>query len=331
MAARPPFHEAIFRGDVELVRIYISAGHDVNEFSDAGESPIDLAIRRGNRLIVELLVNSGANVNLRNLDSETPLHLAVKQNNLDFVKILIEAGANVDEKDDLGDASLHFFFCDELVRNVEILRCLILAGADPAVRDRHGNTPLHIAYRGGDFIPFEILEKASKRLGLQINIKNKLGETVLNRMVTSSNVHNVKLFIDAGADVNTRNINGQCLLHTAAVTITDNENMIKFLMSEGLNINDRDNLGRTPLHWATEKLKGNTLLRKVELLLKNGALVNEKNNLNQSPLQSFLNMNPPKDETLEEKGVNLQIFELFTEQLIRENNKKKLEANILNL
>ena len=55
---------------------------------------------RGNLEVVKLLVSNGAEVNEkhRSRDGATPLHMAVYRNRLDLAKFLVSAGADVKAK-----------------------------------------------------------------------------------------------------------------------------------------------------------------------------------------------------------------------------------------
>ncbi|MBC6415911.1 MAG: ankyrin repeat domain-containing protein [Bdellovibrionales bacterium] len=59
-----------------------------------------LAVRYGYIEIVKLLIENGAEINVRNVFKETPLHLALKYTNKNLEEILKERGAKVDNKNE---------------------------------------------------------------------------------------------------------------------------------------------------------------------------------------------------------------------------------------
>lgn len=126
---------------------------------------------------------------------------------------------------------------------------LIKNGADVNTKDYLGFTPLHIAaYRGDVKIIKLLLAK-----GADIKSKDTANTSgPLFQAVTVKNDKNVaaaQLLIDAGADINEKNIGGYTPLHTAA---SDGSiEIVKILVAKGVNINAKANNGDTPLSMAS--------------------------------------------------------------------------------
>jgi len=88
-----------YQGDLELVKLYLSRGADVNAkaYSNSirweGWTPFHVACRNGNKAIVELLISNGANINAKTDKGLTPLSLAEEKGRTDVVELLRKHGA----------------------------------------------------------------------------------------------------------------------------------------------------------------------------------------------------------------------------------------------
>lgn len=76
-----PLHEAAFAGDVELVKLLVENGADVDDRDVQGVTPLILAIQAGHSDIARVLIANGADVNARpasdgGVDS-TPLDVSI--------------------------------------------------------------------------------------------------------------------------------------------------------------------------------------------------------------------------------------------------------------
>jgi ankyrin repeat protein len=80
-AVASPIHEAALAGDVELVKLLIENGADVDDRDVQGYTPLLLAIQAGHTDIAKVLIANGADVNARSAsdggDYVTPLDLSI--------------------------------------------------------------------------------------------------------------------------------------------------------------------------------------------------------------------------------------------------------------
>ncbi len=86
--------EAIIKEDIEKVTELINNGVLLNS-EEIKHQPLDLAIVLNNLEIVKLLVENGVDVNWLNKKEETPLHTAFYKEHWQIFEYLIENGANV--------------------------------------------------------------------------------------------------------------------------------------------------------------------------------------------------------------------------------------------
>ena len=78
--------------DLEMVRVLISLGADVNAVNSSGYSPLHRAAVLGTTAIVEELLKAGADVNLKTDDGETALVYAEKRNRTSNAALILEYG-----------------------------------------------------------------------------------------------------------------------------------------------------------------------------------------------------------------------------------------------
>ena len=93
----PALVNAAIDRDTEKVRTLLNAGADVNgRLSMTGDTALHWAAYYGSIDIIKLLLEKGADVNAVNGARETPLNSAARGNHADIIKFLISKGANVD-------------------------------------------------------------------------------------------------------------------------------------------------------------------------------------------------------------------------------------------
>jgi len=97
---------AIFESDFtkiqELIKHSVAINQEINE-----KSPLAIAIEEGKLEIAKVLIDAGANVNWRYGWYDPLLVSFARSGNLEAVKLLVEVGANLDLKDDDGHTALY--------------------------------------------------------------------------------------------------------------------------------------------------------------------------------------------------------------------------------
>ena len=88
-----PLHRAVDNGNVEIVRILVNAGADLNIKSSRGSdpTPLHIAVQDGNAELVRILVDAGADPNIRNHSNygrQTPVDIAIGKGYLEIVRII---------------------------------------------------------------------------------------------------------------------------------------------------------------------------------------------------------------------------------------------------
>lgn len=180
-------HYAIHFGEIEMVKLLVNSGADLNVVDDAGDTPLATATWRGNHEalnvllqeedcdpriplgsyksrgrpplhwvvmkfetidIVRLLVERGADVNLSANARGSPLQQACrnKHKGKEMVDYLLERGANLNAQ----GGALGFAISSAAIHTTpDMIRMLLQRGATVNVTDAMGRNPIHMACVGG--------------------------------------------------------------------------------------------------------------------------------------------------------------------------------------
>jgi hypothetical protein len=84
-----PLHDAAYNGHVEITRLFLQNGAEVNVKSNGGFTPLHLAAYQGQVEILHLLVENGADLEAQDDDGTRALHDAAKRGHLPFIQELI--------------------------------------------------------------------------------------------------------------------------------------------------------------------------------------------------------------------------------------------------
>ncbi|KAI3952712.1 hypothetical protein MKW92_000015 [Papaver armeniacum] len=92
---RTALHTAAMANDVELVKICLDAGVDVNIENVHSTIPLHVALARGAKLCVGLLLSAGANCNLQDDEGDTAFHIAADsakmiRENLEWIAVMLQ-------------------------------------------------------------------------------------------------------------------------------------------------------------------------------------------------------------------------------------------------
>ena len=104
---RTPLHVATVHDNVDIVRLLLDAGADIEDQADSERRAIHYAARHGLPDVLELLLRRGAQIEALNIDNETALHEAIFNEHVDAVRLLLEHGANAEALDKDGYAPIN--------------------------------------------------------------------------------------------------------------------------------------------------------------------------------------------------------------------------------
>jgi ankyrin repeat protein len=152
-----PLHWAAFLGDLQMVKLLISKGADLNPVDHSYGTPLHLAAEQARVEVVKFLLNKGARVNVSNPSwGHTPLHRAA------WGPVVSRFGQ---EAKDLG--------ADPNPDYKKIIALLVAEGAEINVRDHEGETPLDQAIEGGSAETVTLLKRYGGKTSKELKADRK--------------------------------------------------------------------------------------------------------------------------------------------------------------
>jgi len=258
-----------------------------------GMTPLLYAARDGRVEVARILVSNGANIEKRDPNDITPLLMAISNNQVELAKFLVERGAQINVIDWYGRSPIwqavevrNMDLDNKTYKNgvdrepvLELIKLLLDKGADPNVRtaesppirrfilpttgtlewvDFVGMTPFLFAARAGDVTVMKMLLEH----GANPKIPTFNGTTALMAAAgmnwtfaqtydegTEQLLEAVKLCFELGMSVNDVNSMGLTALHAAA-NRPGSDPIIQWLVDHGAKMDVKDNEDRTPMTWA---------------------------------------------------------------------------------
>ncbi len=309
-AGRTPLWMAAARGDAQCVKLLLDAGSPVDTPNREDITPLQAACERPNAEVIRLLVNAGADVNRRDSHRYTPSMRAVAAGaDAEVLRALIRGKADLLAEDDQNRSALFLAVSNPLVstdvvallledgdidtrdsglmtplmeacraHNLPTVRLLLEKGANTALRDKSGWTPL----------TFAVMSNAGPELlrlmaafGASLDLGTRDGITPL--MLAAHNpaqIEGLKSLLSAGANVNHQSRQGMTALMVAAVT--GNEPVVKELLAWSADVSLRDEEGMTALAQAVQAQEDNAEVMK--LLIRAGSEVDTRAEREMTPL-----------------------------------------------
>ena len=145
--------------------------------------------------------------------------------------------------------------------NLQIVKALVLLGAEMEANDEDGNTPLILAANEGntDVVKYLI------EIGAQIEAKDNDGQTPLH---CADNAEVAKCLIQKGANIEAKDDEARADGNRTPLHVASHNgrtDVVKCLIEMGAQIEAKDNDGNTALHCVLSMLKLQNVLFKKEL------------------------------------------------------------------
>ena len=147
-----PFIYALSKGQTSIIIYLLSKDIDLNfnivSYLGFQTFPLHIVAQEGHVEVVKLLLEKGANIEAINNQGFTPLWIAAYKGHTEIVKVLIAAGADKETKTEDEAKSTPLLIAVQ-EGHTEIVKVLIAAGVDIGAINNQGFTPLLIAaYKG---------------------------------------------------------------------------------------------------------------------------------------------------------------------------------------
>uniref|UniRef100_A0A4W6DYP3 Protein phosphatase 1 regulatory subunit n=1 Tax=Lates calcarifer TaxID=8187 RepID=A0A4W6DYP3_LATCA len=229
------------------------------------------ACSAGDREEVAALLRQGADINHANIDGLTALHQACIDENAEMVQFLVESGSDVNRGDNEGWTPLH---AAASCGFIQIAKYLIEHGAHVGAVNSEGELPLDVATEDAmerllkaeikkQAIDVDNARKEEERIMLQDAMAVLAGSgtltphpntkaTALHVAAAKGYIEVLKVLLQCGVDVDSRDIDGWTPLHAA--THWGQEEVCTLLADHMCDMAAVNNVGQTPLDVADENL-----------------------------------------------------------------------------
>uniref|UniRef100_A0A8D2ZIG1 Ankyrin repeat domain 6 n=1 Tax=Scophthalmus maximus TaxID=52904 RepID=A0A8D2ZIG1_SCOMX len=205
---RSPLHLAAHKGHLEVVRILLKAGCDLDIQDDGEQTSLHRAAVVGNSDVISALIQEGCALDRQDKDGNTALHEVSWHGFSQSVKLLVKAGANVHAKNKAGNTALHLA-CQN--GHAQSSKVLLLGGSRPDSKNHCGDTCLHVAARYNHMAMIRILLGAF----CSVSEKNLAGDTPLHVAAALNHKKTVRMLLEAGGDSRICNTAGETALDKA--------------------------------------------------------------------------------------------------------------------
>jgi len=205
-----PLHSAIRRNRLAVARFLLERGADTEGRNVRGRTPLLLVAREtGNIEMARLLVGAGADVNATSRYNETPLDLAAWRGFRGLANLFLDEGARVPSAGTWAAQSLAMLSAEKGLERLFVL--LADSGVDLTMRNDNDGSLLHSASQGGSaVIVARLLE-----MGFDVNERDRYGRAPLHYAAELGREHVARTLLDRGADIDARSLAGESAYNTA--------------------------------------------------------------------------------------------------------------------
>ncbi|QQR49310.1 ankyrin repeat domain-containing protein [bacterium] len=258
-----PLHTTAKHGSLQCLKKLINLnGIVIDVLNDNNNTPLYFAAYKGYAECVKILVEHGANATIRNNDNESAITIAATCNQTASLEELIIFNPEQCRQElatiDLnlpgyqGNTLMHIVVQNEHTR---CLNMLLDLNANFMFKNAAGLNSIECAVQNFSTCSLETFinwcgyDRCKQLISsMDINYKNpENGIVLLHQAAYHGNIQTLSLLIELGADINTRDINGNTSAHYACSQ--GQFNCLKKIIEHPHFCASANNYQETPLHW----------------------------------------------------------------------------------
>lgn len=217
-------------------------------------------------------------------DAQKQLKIAVLEGDLEKAERLLRNGAKLKDLEWETSPAIYAFCRWNLANRKKTLELLVEHGLDPGFRTQGYGKNLLFAFVE-NFVKRDDVDAVGIAEILLERVVSTKDDEELSRLLYSSLVTRhlglVSFFIDRGANVNSKDVLGSSLLNRAA--LLNEKKIVDLLLSRGADVNAKDDSDQTALHVASTFHRQNIIVA----LIERGADVNAKDEDGRTPFSKL--------------------------------------------
>ena len=219
-----PIHFAANFNQLEIIKLLIENGADINELGPFDRQPVHWAAATKSIDVLKWLHKLGADLNCKDATNKTPLYLAVTRQQKENINYLLSQDVDIETTGRAGFELLYF----SITGNYNtIVQHFLDSDFDVKQLAIDGSGLMLAAAQSGN--PEMI--STFYDLGLDLNQRNEFGEAPVHISITQKNLDVLKKLLELGADINLPNYLGENALSMAIKN--DSVAYATFLKSKG--------------------------------------------------------------------------------------------------
>ncbi len=266
-------HIAARNNQLEMVKLLINKGLNVNAVNQAGNTPLHLSVFSGSYVLVAFLFEHGADYQIRNQRGRTALEYVSYGKNPEIYELFLAKDKDIlSYKSAEGAGLLHWAATAGDTAGFTYLQA---KGLDAKMEDNTGSNIVHWAYSSGDTSMLRYLNNK----GFDYNMVSSKGFSPLTVAIMKKNLRIIEFLLEDGLSVNHKFPPENSTMFIEACNLGVLE-IAAYLAEKGADINAVDANGFSALCWS---LNGNHPLV-TAFLLDKGANVNSPTKDGRTPL-----------------------------------------------